>query len=974
MSKEEHLHRAGLVGIAAVMLLLSAAVGFGQTRGQSSDASPKSEREKMDAKVFGQLTKAWTSLYDGKNEDAVKQTEPLLKLNDQRYRWVAIEAAHLQARAYWGHGGRREQAKARQLWKQLEKLSTLNSLLTRLKIAQALELEAAADDAKRNQAIALLEQILKDRQMNLATPEAGIDLARLYVQARRFDDAEKTLKFVIDLLGDKRTLIRMELPDEAMVQPYVKAAKAALARLKYDRDAGREEFEAAEKLRKQEKWLPAARAYQAIVKDFGETDYAPRSELHIGDCLLGLGRESQAVAHWKKFIEPKPAGPWRAQAYIKIIDYCLEQQLDLPEAGKYAALARSSLPTALADEKAGESWQAAAFDVQLRVGLVSFCEGSLKKAAVAVEAFEAAKQLTNNKTTAERLDALITAAKSGKGVIPEDVKGSGATDAATAAPADKAALALSMGVIHLVAGRLDNAEAFFDRVLGTPAVPARPGTPGQPARPAMQGATRAQLAFATFGRGAVLQAHRKESEAREQFLASIKAFGDGSWHDETLYRVATITRDLASAKFGSTSLTASAKAPESASPSAKPLTTKQREAAVKAEKERLAALLKAKGEALPYWRELMKRYPESPRVEQAMYNAGILLCELAEAAPAAQSEKAWKEAAFMLNRFCELYPKSPMAGDAYVRQVSMATGRMFDLDLASAIAQQAMGWAKDMTEGRGNLPEAPLLPAWCLLERYPTYASLRPTFYDCYQWAGLVAYLRQQQDQAVAFCRQADRFDDSLRSRSGGETAMARMIAVVQGARDALTPEALLEALKDDKQKTGILLADLSLMTFDPERAGELYERLLSGFWPFPRPTPEVESYLFLRIGQALEFQRKHEEAMAYLKRLYDPKYAKYPWTADGIFRIGTWAYNATQDPDDAMKHWEYVFKRNPKHPEAERSLFYYGLTAMRTKEYRKAAEAFTEYLNRYPDSRWTKRVETELLPQAQKSMKENRG
>ena len=42
-----------------------------------------------------------------------------------------------------------------------------------------------------------------------------------------------------------------------------------------------------------------------------------------------------------------------------------------------------------------------------------------------------------------------------------------------------------MGIIHLVAGRLDNADAFFDRVLGTPAVAAKPGIPGQPARPSM---------------------------------------------------------------------------------------------------------------------------------------------------------------------------------------------------------------------------------------------------------------------------------------------------------------------------------------------------------------------------------------------------------------------------------------------------------------------------------------------------------
>ena len=687
----------------------------------------------------------------------------------------------------------------------------------------------ASDDAKRSQAIALLEQILKDRQMNTATPEADIDLARLYVQAKRFDDAEKTLKFVIAFLGDKRTLIRMELPDEAMVQPYVKAAKAALARLKYERDAGREEFEAAEKLRKQEKWLPAARAHQAIVKDFAETDYAPRSELHVGDCLLGLGRESQAVAHWKKFIEPQPAGPWRAQAYIKIIDYCLEQQLDLPEAGKYAELARSSLPTALADEKAGESWQAAAFDVQLRVGLVSFCEN---KSAVAAEAFEAAKQLTSNKTTAERLDALIAAAKSGKGVIPDDVKGPGSAAAATASPSDKVALALSMGVIHLVAGRLDNADAFFCRVAGDPA-----SKDARSRRP-MPGATPAQRAFATFGRGAVLHAHRKESEAKEAFLASIKAFGDGSWHDETLYRVATITQDLASAKF--------AKAPEPANPSAKPLTAKERAAKEKAEEERLAALLKAKGEALPYWQELITRYPKSPRVEQAMYNAGVLLCELAEAAPAARAEKAWKDAAFMLNRFCEFYPKSPLAGDAYVRQVDIAMEQMFDLDLAQKLSDTAIEWANaaegNLKGSRVSQPEA----AWAM--------PSNPLSEDCVENATLalvgrsafILFVSGQQEGAKELL---ERLRILLNSRPNGEwDNYARLKWGFEHGYLYAYPNDL--DTFAGNQRLAVLLADFHYVTMNFHRTVTITEYLLAG--KCGRLLPQQSAYVLFLNGSAL--------------------------------------------------------------------------------------------------------------------------
>ncbi|HUU58235.1 MAG TPA: hypothetical protein VMZ50_01720, partial [Phycisphaerae bacterium] len=167
--------------MGAVVLMFSSAEGFAQTRKQTSgDPRPKSERERMDEQVFGRLAKAWASFYDGKVEDAVKQADPLLKLSDPRYRWVAVEAAHIQARSYWAHGSRASQAKARRTWKRLEKLSAPNSLQTRLKIAQALELEAAEDPAKRNQGIAILEQVLKDRQMHTATAEAAIDLARLY--------------------------------------------------------------------------------------------------------------------------------------------------------------------------------------------------------------------------------------------------------------------------------------------------------------------------------------------------------------------------------------------------------------------------------------------------------------------------------------------------------------------------------------------------------------------------------------------------------------------------------------------------------------------------------------------------------------------------------------------------------------------------------------------------------------------------
>ena len=141
-------------------------------------------------------------------------------------------------------------------------------------------------------------------------------------------------------------------------------------------------------------------------------------------------------------------------AIIGLIDFYLEDQLNLTEAGKYADIAQASLPMALEDEKASASWKLASYDVNLRVGIVNFCQG---KGGVAAEAFEAARKLTTDKTATESLDNLITAAKAGKSVIPDDVRGSGAGEMKAAgsavSPSDKAALALSMGVIYLPTGR-----------------------------------------------------------------------------------------------------------------------------------------------------------------------------------------------------------------------------------------------------------------------------------------------------------------------------------------------------------------------------------------------------------------------------------------------------------------------------------------------------------------------------------------
>jgi tetratricopeptide (TPR) repeat protein len=1073
-----------ILAAAVLPLLLPAAVGFAaappalRSLGEAGagKAQPQTPQQKQEQQVLGQLTKAWSALYADKYEDAVTQAEVAIKQAGTQYRQLALEAVHVQARACLAQGSKPAQAKARQLWQQLEqsgqlaKTSPSGATATRVKIAKALELEAAAggepartasgaanpspskgevapragggagggvypakpiDQAKLKLAIDALEAIVKASQPNPAAAEAGIDLARLYCKARRPDDAKAALQAVIDMMSGKENVTRMEIP-EALAKVYVNAAKAAMKDIKYDTNDGLAEFEAAEKLRKAEKFADAMRAYQAVAQDFPKTDYAPRSDLHVGDCLLGLGQTAAAMAHWKKFIAPAPAGPWRGQAYVGVIDYCLEEQLDLPEAGKYADLARNSLPSALhslgdagaaalasgmgvspmrptgvppvdnssrSDKTSGkpslktltntggtpsaaaESWGLVAYDIHLRVGLVSFCQG---QTAQAVAAFEAAKAATTNKQVAESLDALISAAKTGKAVIPEDcfavgsssASGSGSSSGQSEILNSKSAisLALSMGIIHLLAGRPDNADNMFDRIVGPAPSPSGGGKGGgapSPFRlppsafrlqqqPPLPGSSPAQLSFATFGRGAVLQARKKSDDAKPQFLASIKAFPAGSWHDETLYRLATITQDQANPSPSKGEVAPGAGGGGSGGAAA----------AMAAKTAQATKIIAAKSAALPYWQEIISRYPKSPRCEQAFYNAGVLLYEIAEAADApglrsSKSEAGWKAASFMLGRFTELYPKSPYAGDAYVREIDIALERMFDLNLAAALAPLAAAWVEQAdvfnTNSGRSLSDSVGDP-WREPCKNLSVKSGDEMLLTLRLRMAFIAYLKRDHDLGLKTIREIGRL--SAPTDWDFKPNVSRIGAgfLAEAIRDNKepVPAAVLKHVTKDAQRTALGLADAYLTAMEPQRASAILQRMIDRDSVFGNISPAVEAYCIWQLGRARYRDLATQgEALKVLERLYNPQYASYPWTGEGLLCLGVFTFNTTQSPDKALPHYEYVFKSFPHDPAGEKAMFFYCKNLSRKNNTAATKAACDTFLTKYPKSQWVRHVQT---------------
>jgi len=123
-----------------------------------------------------------------------------------------------------------------------------------------------------------------------------------------------------------------------------------------------------------------------------------------------------------------------------------------------------------------------------------------------------------------------------------------------------------------------------------------------------------------------------------------------------------------------------------------------------------------------------------------------------------------------------------------------------------------------------------------------------------------------------------------------------------------------------------------------------------------------MEAYSLLQLGRILVRDGQTRAAgLAYLERLYEPKYKELSWSAEGIFRLGVFTYNITQDSRKAMPHYEYVFTRYPQHPAAERSLYHYCQNASRLGDSALTVQACNRFIALYPKSDWIDQVRSLL-------------
>ncbi len=737
-------------------------------------------------------------------------------------------------------------------------------------------------------------------------------------------------------------------------------------------------YNQAEKLRAEKKFIEAGQLFAQVRAAYPTNEWGHAAGFRIGQCFVGLQRPAQAIDWWQKFVKESPAGPWRGQAQVALVDATL-QQLDLKKATEHAVAAGTVLAKGL-DKEAGPSWTEAAYDIYFRQGIVSLVDGRFD---AAVQGFQEAKQnlpspiLGRGAGGEGGLDRLIAAAQQRAKVVPDELTVGN----------DRAATALALGNIYNVLHQYGLAKGYFSLLLSGPL---------RSNSAAHRSFAGLGLACAVLGSGKAISVSKSgpqpppQLQAKAICQASLSEYPKGSWHDETLYRLATLIQDVAESSFGNPPKPPSDG--KNADQAAKPPAQQERDA--KAEKERHAALLKARAEALPYWQDLVKRFPDSPRCEPALYNAGVLLYEAAEAAPAGKSDQLLKDADALFDRLLEAYPKSPYAGDAFVHRMDFALERKFDMKLAVALADRGITWAKQqkvevLTAADGSLTKQSVadaakairnasakLPEWAEPGGKPP-AELLNDLYNLYLRAGVVAYLQEKYEEAIPFLDAGGPARPIEGMRANFDSQKAGVFILMECARrktPSSWPDAV-NAAKSDSQKLAIKLADIYLHAQRAEKAEPIYDQILAGGVPLGRPNKAVEGYCLFQLALLYSEQgRDRDKSVAYYKKFLTKDYADLPFAADALLRLTVLEYNTNHDARRAIPQCQYIVAKYPAHREAERAMYFLAQMAVDAGDKEVASSACKQFLAKYPQSGWRSHVEQILKEEVPKLKDKSKG
>jgi tetratricopeptide (TPR) repeat protein len=795
-------------------------------------------------------------------------------------------------------------------------------------------------DKKPDEAVKALEKMLQQAggAPGETTAEAADVLAMLYMARGQQESAKKAVDFGLSCLQYRGTK-----------DGYVLALLRGRLNSNFTAGEAKQLYDKAEELRQQGKFVEAGQLFAHVLAAYPKNPWGQASGFRIGQCYVGLGRPAQAVDWWQKFIKQSPAGPWRGQAQVAMVDLVFETQLDLKKATEHALAATKGLSQFSRSENgtvpldaardAEPSWKEAAYDIYLRQGIVSLVDGRFD---AAVEGLQQAKQNLPSppvrgaggegaagETLSAGLDRLVEAAQNRVKLLPDELT----------IGDDRATVALVLGSIYSVLRQYDLAKGWFSLPLNGSLRSRSAG------HRSFAGLGLARIFVATAGREGNSKAPKLSplALAGAAYEASLKEYPKGSWHDDTLREFALLIERTAAEEFGPAVADKSARKKESSPLRASPRMPE-------ADRQQQAkALMGARAVALPYWADLLSRFPASRHVPQALYHAGVLYVEANKP----------DEALAAFEELAKKYPASPWTGDAHVRLIDVKLEQQFDLPGGKQHADAAIAWYENAGAPGGEVSPMPPGQTRAVITGstvFPddTLPLLRQTGYDIYVRAGLVEYLLEHPERAVAFFEKAKPLapERSFVEANGHiPTGMERLIEAAKSGK-SLTPEIVRKG--DERAKLILTLADVYHEGQQYDKSLDLCNRVLTG-GPNKRIAPEQRSYA--------HFKRARNHFLIQDMTAFNPDAAladyvaavrvapKAPWADEAMFLAGNIEWNQKHDLSAAISVWQRLLKNYPHSSEAGRSAFFIGVSRYFSKQYAEAKKSLEKYVADYPDS-----------------------
>ena len=231
--------------------------------------------------------------------------------------------------------------------------------------------------------------------------------------------------------------------------------------------------------------------------------------------------------------------------------------------------------------------------------------------------------------------------------------------------------------------------------------------------------------------------------------------------------------------------------------------------------------------------------------------------------------------------------------------------------------------------------------------------SAKQVGYDIYVRAGLVEYLLERNDRAVAFFEKAKPLQPAqtyVVAHGKIPTGIERLIEAAKSGK-TLTPEIVRQG--DEQAKLILMLADIYFQGREFTKSWELCNRLIYSE-AIARATREQRSYAHYKRARSCYClhgkARKPDAALAdYVVAVRAAPRA--PWASTAMFLAANILWNHKHNPDAAVSIWNRLIRSYPGSKEADASTLFISVVYRWTNRADDARKVLTDFLAKHPES-----------------------